>query len=118
MADFLPLPDKEYSVIYADPPWEYRQHGATAKSRGHAAKHYQTMTTDDISKLTGETARGGGGSLFHVGDFPKHRGGDQGSGGVGVRLQNRRFRVGQDLHQERAAVLGNGRLHPRKRGGV
>ena len=32
MADFLPLPDKEYQVIYADPPWEYRQHGTTAKS--------------------------------------------------------------------------------------
>ena len=25
MADFLPLPDRRYSVIYADPPWAYRQ---------------------------------------------------------------------------------------------
>ena len=48
MADFLPLPDKEYQVIYADPPWEYRQHGTTAKSRGTAAKPYQTLTTEDI----------------------------------------------------------------------
>ena len=51
MADFLPLPDKEYQVIYADPPWEYRQHGTTAKSRGNAAQHYPTMTTEDICKL-------------------------------------------------------------------
>ena len=50
MADFLPLPDKEYQVIYADPPWEYRQHGTTAKSRGNAAQHYPTMTTAAISK--------------------------------------------------------------------
>ena len=83
MADFLPLPDKEYSVIYADPPWEYRQHGTTAKSRGNAAKHYQTMTTEDICKLPVKKICGGG-SLFHVGDFPKHRGGDQGSGGMGA----------------------------------
>ena len=62
MADFLPLPDKEYSVIYADPPWEYRQHGTTAKSRGNAAKHYQTMTTEDICKLPVKKICGGGGT--------------------------------------------------------
>ena len=27
MADFLPLPDRRYSVIYADPPWAYGQGG-------------------------------------------------------------------------------------------
>ena len=74
MADFLPLPDKEYQVIYADPPWEYRQHGTTAKSRGNAAQHYPTMTTENICKLPVKKICGGG-SLFHVGDFPKHRGG-------------------------------------------
>ena len=51
MADFLPLPEKEYSVIYADPPWEYRQHGTTEKSRGTALKQYPTMTTADICNL-------------------------------------------------------------------
>ena len=74
MADFLPLPDKEYQVIYAYPPWEYRQHGTTAKSRGNAAQHYPTMTTENICKLPVKKICGGG-SLFHVGDFPKHRGG-------------------------------------------
>ena len=32
----------------------------------------------------------GGGRLFHVGNFPKHRGGDQSPGGVGVHQQNRK----------------------------
>ena len=43
------LPDKKYAVIYADPPWSYRQHGTGPKSRGNAAKHYHTMTIEDIS---------------------------------------------------------------------
>lgn len=30
------LPDKKYTVIYADPPWSYRQHGTGPKSRGNA----------------------------------------------------------------------------------
>ena len=70
MVDFLPLPDKEYSVIYADPPWEYRQHGTTAKSRGNAAKHYQTMTTEDICKLPVKKICGGGAACFMWATFP------------------------------------------------
>ena len=26
----IPFPNKKYSVIYADPPWEYRQSGRGA----------------------------------------------------------------------------------------
>lgn len=47
----MSFPNKRYSVIYADPPWAYRQCGKTEKSRGTAAKHYNTMTTDDICNL-------------------------------------------------------------------
>ena len=65
MADFLPLPDRQYSVIYADPPWEYRQHGATAKSRGNAVKHYPTMPTADICKLPVREICGGGQPAFY-----------------------------------------------------
>lgn len=43
--------DKKYSIIYADPPWEYRQKGGTKKLRGMANQHYQTMSTDEISSL-------------------------------------------------------------------
>lgn len=42
------FPDKKYSVIYADPPWSYRQCGTGPRSRGNAAQHYNTMTTADI----------------------------------------------------------------------
>ena len=87
----LPLPDQKYNVIYADPPWAYRQCGATAKSRGNAIKHYPTMTTADIS------TRRGWFSLFSMGNFPKHCRGHQGHGGVGVRVQNSRFRMGQKV---------------------
>ena len=70
MADFLPLPDRQYTVIYADPPWEYRQHGTTAKSRGNAAKHYPTMTTEDICKLPVKKICGGGAACFMWATFP------------------------------------------------
>lgn len=43
--------DKKYDVIYADPPWEYRQSGSKTNSRGMAKQHYDTMSTDKICEL-------------------------------------------------------------------
>ena len=43
--------DKKYNIIYADPPWEYKQSGSKTNSRGMAKQHYDTMTTDDICEL-------------------------------------------------------------------
>lgn len=43
--------DKKYDLIYADPPWEYRQSGSKTNSRGMAKQHYKTMPTDEICKL-------------------------------------------------------------------
>lgn len=43
--------DKKYRVIYADPPWEYRQSGSKEKARGMAKQHYNTMPTADICNL-------------------------------------------------------------------
>ena len=42
--------DKKYDVIYADPPWTYKQSGGV-KSRGTASKHYKTMPTTEICDL-------------------------------------------------------------------
>jgi len=44
------FPNKKYSIIYADPPWEYR--AWTAKD-GHksASAHYETMKIKDICAL-------------------------------------------------------------------
>lgn len=43
--------NKKYNIIYADPPWEYKQSGSIKNSRGMAKQHYKTMSTQDISKL-------------------------------------------------------------------
>lgn len=50
-----PLPDKKYSIIYADPPWSYQNRG----TRAAASKHYDTMTIEDIKRM-GVGAAGGG----------------------------------------------------------
>lgn len=51
VADFLPLPNKQYTVIYCDPPWAYRQGGKGKSSRGIARQYYDTMETDSICTL-------------------------------------------------------------------
>lgn len=70
MADFLQLPDRRYSVIYADPPWAYRQCGATEKSRGNAAKHYQTMDTAAICAMPVPSICAEGAACFMWATFP------------------------------------------------
>lgn len=41
------FPDQKYSVIYADPPWSYRN----KKTRAAADRHYSTMTIEEIKAL-------------------------------------------------------------------
>ncbi len=52
---FPPLPTGVYDVIYADPPWDYRgqlQHaGPGSGDTGGAARHYPTVTLDDLKRL-------------------------------------------------------------------
>ncbi len=43
--------NNKYKIIYADPPWEYRQSGIKTNSRGMAKQHYDTMPTKDICGL-------------------------------------------------------------------
>lgn len=43
----IPFPDRKYSVIYADPPWNYSGGG----SKRNVKKHYQTMKPKDIYEL-------------------------------------------------------------------
>lgn len=50
----IPLPDKKYSIIYADPPWGYQNRG----TRAAANKHYDVMTVEDIKHM-GVGAAGG-----------------------------------------------------------
>ena len=50
----IPLPDKKYSIIYADPPWGYQNRG----TRAAANKHYDVMPVED-NKRMGVGAAGG-----------------------------------------------------------
>ena len=56
---------KQYRVIYADPPWAYRQGG-----RGAAKNHYHTMTTADICKMPVRKIAGGGAVILLWATFP------------------------------------------------
>ena len=38
---------KKYSVIYADPPWQYRTYSKKGQGRS-AESHYPTMSIEDI----------------------------------------------------------------------
>lgn len=41
------FPKQKYAIIYADPPWSYRNKG----TRAAADKHYTTMSIEDIKAL-------------------------------------------------------------------
>ena len=43
----IPFPNKKYDVIYADPPWSYKDKSCS----GNAEDQYKTMSLDDICKL-------------------------------------------------------------------
>lgn len=49
------LPDKKYNIIYADPPWSYKDKrtkvGPSGNTGGGAANHYPTMSIEDIKSL-------------------------------------------------------------------
>lgn len=84
----MKLPDKKYAVIYADPPWSYRQHGTGPKSRGNAAQHYHTMTVEDICALPVRQLAGGGTGMctVHVGNVPDYPGCAARNGSVGLYI--------------------------------
>lgn len=83
----MKLPDKKYTVIYADPPWSYRQHGTGPKSRGNAEQHYHTMDVDSICALPVSRLTGGAGlRSVHVSDIPNHPGRTPGDESVGIYL--------------------------------
>ena len=50
---FEPLPDKQFDVIYADPPWNYRDGGKTRT--GAAERYYPTLTLKQLGTLPVET---------------------------------------------------------------
>ena len=59
MVFFPEFPNRKFSIIYADPPWDYkgqRQHnGKGGKDTGGAEVHYPTVTLADLKKLEIDT---------------------------------------------------------------
>ena len=52
---YADLPQRHYSIIYADPPWDYQgqlQHaGAGSDDTGGAIRHYDTLTLTQLKQL-------------------------------------------------------------------
>lgn len=63
-----PFPAKTFSVIYADPPWQYSD---KKKNRGGAERHYQTQTDYWIQNLPVSQIAANDSLLFMWATFPK-----------------------------------------------
>lgn len=63
---------KRYSIIYADPPWQYKANRRSyiANTSGEAQVHYTTMTIDDIKSLAVEELASTNCMLFIWVTFP------------------------------------------------
>jgi len=46
------IPEEKYRVIYADPPWQYEEHGATVSTGyGGTEWHYNSLSSEQIALL-------------------------------------------------------------------
>ena len=44
------FPDKKYNIIYADPPWNFKNY-SNKTSNSNVNQHYQTMSMQEIKNL-------------------------------------------------------------------
>lgn len=61
------MTEKKYGIIYADPPWRYRQ----KTLQGAAENHYQTMGLEELCALPVETLAASDCALFLWATFPQ-----------------------------------------------
>ena len=45
--------NKKYNIIYADPPWQYKDKRNGYKMSGGAENHYKTMSIQELKKMGG-----------------------------------------------------------------
>ena len=50
LAVSVPMPDRKYPVVLADPPWRFKVYGETGTGRS-PDQHYPTMSIDEIAAL-------------------------------------------------------------------
>ena len=48
--EFIKFPDKKYNIIYADPPWHFKNWSGQGCVKS-PSQHYQTLTLKDICSL-------------------------------------------------------------------
>lgn len=107
---------KKYSVIYADPPWQFKAYSAKGMGRS-AEKHYPTMDIEAIKGLpVGELADRDC-ALFLWVTFPP-AGGAGRPGELGLHLQDGGLRLGQAEQEGGQSVLGAGVLDAGQRRGL
>lgn len=71
MGEQTQIPEGKYKIIYADPPWSYKQQGGPNGKRGMANAHYPTMSVDEIASLPVRRLCGGGhAACFMWATFP------------------------------------------------
>lgn len=58
----------KYNIIYADPPWQYK--AWVDKGEGIASRHYDTMGSDDIKKLSVDNLAANDCALFMWATYP------------------------------------------------
>ncbi len=63
--------EKKYNIIYADPPWAYKESGGIKNGRGMAKQHYGTMPTADICALPVRRICADNALCFMWATFPK-----------------------------------------------
>ena len=67
----IPFPDKKFKIIYADPPWAYRdKRDKHPRLSGGASVHYNTMELPDIKNMPIHNIRDENCILFMWATFP------------------------------------------------
>lgn len=102
-----------YGVIYADPPWSYRQQG-----NGAAARHYPTMTPDEIKALPVKTLAAKDCALLMWATFPNLQQALDTIRAWGFEYKTLAFCWIKKNKRSGGGFLGFRQLHPPKRGGL
>lgn len=110
----IPFPEKKYSVIYADPPWNYAAGGKTR----NVERHYRTMKPEDIYSLPVQDIAEDDCLLFLWATFPNLDVALETIRRWGFQYKNSRLRLGEAKPEIAFLVLGPGELDTRKRGNL
>lgn len=88
--------EKKYNVIYADPPWEYKQSGSAKNGRGMA----KTTLPDNADRRYMRPARAADmyrrRALLYVGNVSEYRGSLKSYGVLGLYIQDGGVCVGKE----------------------